>query len=88
MNIDTQEDWWECLGNNLNNIKEITKKVGLFTEDKWDYFLKLRSDKDHKNIHKILEQIWNEAPDNRVIHKWRGWGNLCDLCSEYWVFEE
>ena len=41
-----------------------------------------------ETIHKFLEKMWLDAPDKRYIHSWEGWGILCDLCSEVWVFED
>lgn len=39
-------------------------------------------------IHEFLEKLWFDAPDEPYIHGWRGWSDLCDLCSEVWVFKE
>lgn len=30
----------------------------------------------------IFQMIWSDAPDASYIHEWKGWGRLCDLCSE------
>lgn len=49
---------------------------------------KAREDKDHQTALELLNQAWSAAPDNRSIHHRPGWGTLCDLCSEGWVFNE
>jgi len=36
---------------------------------------------------KRFNEIWNWLPDRPDIHR-HPFGNLCDLCSESWVFEE
>lgn len=34
-----------------------------------------------------FEAAWESAPNKPEIHFIPGWGVLCDLCSEQWVFE-
>lgn len=48
----------------------------------------LKKDRDHQTLHLWLERVWAAAPDERYIHTWKSWHDLCDLCSEYWVFDE
>jgi hypothetical protein len=36
----------------------------------------------------ILDFLWNDAPDNPMIHDWPSWGRFCDLCSESYVLFE
>ena len=47
-----------------------------------------RSNKDWSRILSYFNAFWIHAPDEPWIHTIPGWGALCDLCSEYWVFEE
>lgn len=43
---------------------------------------------DHEKLSDILQMIWAAAPDHRSVHTQPGWSTLCDLLSEYWVFDE
>jgi len=44
-------------------------------------------EKDHETLKSFFEKAWMAAPDKPYIHSWPGWSALCDLCSEYWVFD-
>ena len=46
-----------------------------------------KKDRDHETMHDFLQKAWSAAPDKPYIHKWPSWSALCDLCSEYWVFD-
>ena len=41
-----------------------------------------------RRLARFLYGIWEAAPDSGGIHSLDGWGDLCDLCSEEWVFDE
>ena len=41
-----------------------------------------------QRITSYLNAFWIHAPDEQWIHTIPGWGALCELCSEVWVFEE
>jgi hypothetical protein len=41
---------------------------------------------NHERIRQYLQAFWSAAPDQSWIHNVPGWYELCDLCSEYWVF--
>lgn len=53
----------------------------------WGRMTQARADRDHKTVWMGLELMWEGAPDRLGIHDWPGWGDLCDCCSEVWVFE-
>lgn len=42
---------------------------------------------DWKALHGRFNEIWEWLPDRPSIRR-HPFGDLCDLCSEYWVFEE
>ena len=42
---------------------------------------------DWKTLHQRFSEIWSWLPDRPDIHR-HPFGRFCDLCSEYWVFEE
>lgn len=54
-------------------------------------FVDVLNCKKNKNWYRLLRYInaaWAAAPDDPSIHRIPGWGVLCDLCSEEWVFAE
>ena len=30
----------------------------------------------------IFQSVWEDAPDNPIIHTWPQWGRLCNICSD------
>jgi len=48
---------------------------------------KLIAAEDWEMLRKRFHEIWAWLPDRRDIHR-HPFGNLCDLCSEDWVFNE
>lgn len=49
---------------------------------------KLAVDRDHRNAWQVLQAIWEDLPDRSDTRSLPGFFNLCDACSEIWVFEE
>lgn len=45
-----------------------------------------KESRDHYRLLRYFNGAWRMAPDDRSIHSIPGWGVLCDLCSEDWVF--
>ena len=45
-----------------------------------------KRDRDPEPLLRVLNAAWHVAPDEPWIHSIPGWGVLCDLCSEDWVF--
>lgn len=78
MRYDEQGHWWS------NGIGEEPTR-----HDKPlpQFLMDLRNNKDHEELHRYFNLCWLAAPDKPYIHEWRGWGVLCDLCSEIWVFD-
>ena len=50
--------------------------------------MEAKETENHKILYFYFQKVWEAAPDERFIHGWPSWAILCDLCSEYWVFEE
>ena len=48
----------------------------------------LKTARNHDALLRLFHQAWTAAPDDVLIHSWNGWFDLCDLCSEEWVFYE
>lgn len=90
MNIRTKEDWIELarvtvpllpeymsdqLGNRIDPILAENALNQNLIEENWEA------------LHQKFQDIWEALPDKPSIHRYP-FGNLCDLCSEYWVFYE
>lgn len=50
--------------------------------------LKSKENRNYERLLTYLNAFWAAAPDQPYIHSIPGWGALCDLCSENWVFYE
>lgn len=85
--INTKDDWWRELTVHKDQLKETLLKTHT-PDQEFDLFDKSIERKDHAKCHEILEDAWVRAPDSPVIHSWPAWNVLCNLCSEYWVFED
>lgn len=68
-------------------IEEIRKKNPTWKDV--DYFIeyleKLKKNEDEKLL-EIFEATWWGMPENMSVRSERGFFDLCDLCSESWVF--
>lgn len=53
----------------------------------WDDVENCKAKRNHEKLRQYLFACWESAPDNSSIHSIPGWGSLCDLLSESWVFE-
>ena len=62
--------------------------VGLEESDLVGNFTKAVESKDHKALLRILNSTWFGVPESTGAWSLRGFGVLCDLCSEGWVFYE
>ena len=95
MEIRTPEDWWRGVlaywddilviaGNcvDLNKPNPHTLRTDPLLVD----FVNAKRERNHEVLHALFQMVWAAAPDAPYIHRWRGWGVLCDLCSEFWVF--
>jgi hypothetical protein len=89
MEIKTKEDWVALAKQTVPEIPaymaEFSGNVDPAKVD--DELTKLVADENWWQLHNRFEQIWNWLPDDMSIH--RGpFNDLCDLCSEFWVFEQ
>ena len=71
--------WWrdEISGEEIRHDKTMIRTL----ED-------AKRERDHSIMAGFLQKAWMAAPDKPHIHQWPNWGDLCDLCSETWVFDE
>lgn len=47
-----------------------------------------KGNEDWERLRMYFGAWWMMAPDKPEIHEIPGWGVLCDLCSEDWVFRD
>lgn len=91
MSIKTPEDWWTLFDALYarKSFEEIASNI-YGTAPHFSVTTKMlgvaKDLRNHDIAVEVLNTMWNDAPDKPYIHEWRDWGNLCNLCSECWVF--
>lgn len=86
MLITNKADWWDGLGSQWGNIQLI---LGRFVSNEEEESAKQAyKDRDEVEMLRVLNNAWWNASDDSSIHEIPGWGDMCDLCSESWVFDE
>lgn len=78
---------YKILGMYLDLNSHETLDKDLIEETLGVFITKLKEEEDERLLH-YLHEAWWKAPDKPTIHQIPGWGILCDLCSESWVFGE
>jgi hypothetical protein len=97
--IQNQSDWWNLVNENWSNLSAImARNLPMAGYEDIDHKIlthplyievdKLKQDHDWETLSRYFQAAWAAAPDESWIHSIPGWGVLCDLCSEIWVFEE
>lgn len=82
--IRSQADWWAYAEAACKQLPEYAAEMCRgWDESKAAEAL---AGKDYVTLHVMCERLWADLPDSPGIH-WGPFGTLCDLCSEYWVFE-
>lgn len=89
MTIQTKDDWWEVATKTIPLLPEYMSRFNQnIVQDKvLEDLTKCLNEKNHVQLHDYFFRIWNWLPDSPRIHQ-HPFGQLCDLCSEYWVFQE
>jgi hypothetical protein len=87
--IKSKEDWIETAKYVAHMLPGYMSQIsGNVDEASVDAELSmLVAEEDWEELHNKFEQIWAWLPDRPDIHR-HPFSRLCDLCSEYWVFEE
>ena len=80
----TEKEWIELLEQYRVNLLSI---VGEFTPERGSEFSRSMDEQDWPTTIHLMNLAWFAAPDVPELHRIPGWGVLCDLCSESWVFE-
>jgi hypothetical protein len=101
--IETKEDWWGLVDNYWEQLIDIgcrwvdmtqpatvdlttsTPFIGLTIFDDLE---QAKQKRDWERLWLYFSMFWAIAPDNPSIHYIPHWYDLCDLCSENWVFQE
>jgi hypothetical protein len=89
MEIRTQEDWWELATKTVPLLPEymVENRPNLnygMIEAELNKHLEA---KDWKALHGRLQELYDALPDHASI-RYQPFFDLCDLCSEVWVFYE
>lgn len=82
--INSQEDWWKVLDGAVDGIGECFSRVNM--SDQFHELVEAQEARDYETILRLLNRCWAAAPDTPAIRSWPKWFDLCDLCSEAWVF--
>lgn len=84
MTIESPDDWWFLLKKYKKEIQELVDRF--YPKDcEIDIFIE---SEDNETMLEILNETWTRAPDLLEVSTIPGWDELCDLCSEDWVFYE
>lgn len=85
---DDEKDWWKVLEDNWDDIKDIAYRVYKKPEKLIDKMIKSKTQKNGPAMTSYLNDIWYDAPNEPIIHTWKGWNTLCDLCFEDYILYE
>jgi hypothetical protein len=83
--IRTQDDWWKSAKETLPLLPDYASSFGR----NWDAEKaeKALADRNWMQLYRLFEKLWADLPDSPIIHI-HPFGDLCDLCSESWVFTD
>ena len=84
MTVRNKDDWFMLAAQTIPKLPEYAGEFGL--EFPYKDAMKALVNLDHEYLHCLFEKLWSDLPDNPSI-QFYPFGDLCDLCSEYWVFD-
>jgi len=98
--IKNVSDYWKTVDDNWGNLRDILFRflpmegheiiVGVgevsVSEKTMAQHVEFLKEEHHGLLRCYFDAAWEHAPDRPEIHIIKGWGILCDLCSEQWVF--
>lgn len=85
MTINNQNDWWKLAINTILLLPDYMSEFNLtFDDDRAREFVEHKS---HNELWQLFNAAWWDLPDRGDI-RYGPFFDLCDLCSEYWVFGE
>lgn len=85
MVIKTPEDWWKLVETQWPKLHRIL--CNFVPVEELGKAESAKANKNWASLWTCFQHAWFAAPDSPEIHSIPGWGDLCDLCSENWVFE-
>ena len=83
--INNQIDWWNLATATIPLLSQYAAENGCDFDER--YAKAALSDRSHVILKRMFEKLWRDLPDNSSI-RYHPFGDLCDLCSEYWVFTD
>jgi len=88
--IKTKEDWgkvYKETESDIYNMLDFLQKRGNIPSNRSEQLTEAVKVKDVYEMLFIFNEIWFTMPES-MCRSVNGWFNLCDLCSESWVFGE
>lgn len=89
--IKSADDWFRVASDNAPQLATIMARfLGVNeNEQSWKQFiLDECTARRWTVLANAFNNAWFLAPDEPYLHEIKGWSELCDLCSETWVFEK
>lgn len=90
----TKVEWSNITAPNAEAARQEVVRTMPVPEDDWDPLKEAeeckerRLDDDGIKLSMILNQVWFGIPESTDCWNIPGFGQLCDLCSETWVFDQ
>lgn len=85
LRIKKPADWWKLVEDQWVALCRIMQSF--LPSDQLIVAEQAKKDRDWETLWLCFQRAWGAAPDSPAIHDIEGWFDLCDLCSETWVFE-
>ncbi len=90
MKIETKEDWLGSAAETIGQLPDYAAEFRCnFDAEKAFDLLKTATmtGEAPTQLHSMFEKLWSDLPDHPAIHT-GPFNDLCDLCSEIWVYGE
>lgn len=79
------EQWWKMLDDNWSNIEQFLPR---FLKSEEVSVIKIRKNNRHESILKLLNKVYDDAPDEIYKENLAGWRELCILLDEEEVLQQ
>lgn len=76
----TLPEWWFLVDHHWDNLISI---VGRYCPERRAQAMSGKENRNAYDVYTAMNHAWFNAPDNSIIHSIPGWGQLCDLCSDF-----
>lgn len=81
----TKEEFWQIVNYHWEDLYDIMFRFLHKDELSRADYLRLNMNRE---ISRLFQHAWENAPDSKSIHSIPGWNILCNLCSESYVLYE